>query len=141
MAESHQPSDVDPEYSEEDQFGDYLYNLPLGNGDFSHAQGVFDSIDPPYPTQASGHADDYVRWQTYPQPQPQITTHSAPQLYTPRATTNLHIRPYHSGPMALSGHCAALDTPGMSSGNDPQSMLPTNMNLNQPVPRVSRLLA
>jgi hypothetical protein len=138
MAESHQPSGVDPEYSEEDHFGDYMYSLPLDNGDFSPAQAVFDSINPPCLTQASELPDDYIRWPAYAQPQ--STTHSAPQLYSPRATTNLHIRPYHSGPMALSGQFAALDPPGMSSGNDPQSMFPMDMNLNQHVPRVSRLL-
>jgi hypothetical protein len=140
MAEPHQPSGVDPEYSEEDQFGDYMYSLPLNNGGFLPIHGGFDSIARPGPTQSSELADDYARWQNYPQPQSQITTQSAPQLYTPRAITNPHIRPYHSGPTALSERFAALDTPSTSSGNGLQSMLALNMDLNQPAPRVSRLL-
>jgi hypothetical protein len=133
MADLHQPSNEDPEFLE---FEGYSRSLSWNHGALSSVQGAFDSIGPPGSTQASELVNDHVSWQAHPQ----ITTHSAPQLYSPRATINPHMRPYHSGPMAHSRQFAAFDAPGMFSGNESRSMLPMNLNLSQQAPGVSTLL-
>jgi hypothetical protein len=135
---AQQGSGPDLEYSEEGQLEDYLPPLPWDD-DLASTQDLFDAIDPLSPGQASKHVHTHSEWQA--NIQPQISTHSAPQLYSTRSMSTPHIRPYHSGPIALSSQSTGLDALGMFSAGDTRPTLPMGIDPRQPISEVSRLLA
>ena len=128
-------TDPDLGHSEEGQFEDYLPRLAWD--DDLTIQGPFNSIHPLSPAQGPEPLPNHFAWQG--PTQPQISTHSAPQLYSTRATSTTHIRPYHSGPIALSGHLTGLDTSDIFSTSDDRSALPMDMNLTHSTPGVNIL--
>jgi len=135
---AQQGSSPDLEYSEEGQLEDYLPPLPWDD-DLASAQDLFDSIDPLSPIQASKHVQNHSEWQA--NTQPQISTHSAPQLYSARAIPTPHIRPYHSGPIGLSSQSTGLDALGFFSASDTRSTLQMGTGPRQPISGVNRLLS
>jgi hypothetical protein len=135
---AQQGTDPDLGYSEEGQLEDYLPR-PAWDDDLTSFQGLFDSIHPPCPEQGSEPLQNHFAWQA--PTQPQISTHSAPQLYSTRPTSTTHIRTYHSGPIALSGHLTGLDTSDIFSTSNGRSALPMDMSLRQSTPGVNRLPA